>query len=53
MRGRGLQPREMALEQMEADAPLPADRLDQLEGRIGLGEELRLQQALLEFGVGL
>ena len=53
MRGGRLQPHEMALEQMEAEAPLPADGLDQLEGRIGLGEEMRLEQALLEFGVGL
>ena len=53
MRGGKLQAHEMALEQMEAEAPLPADRLDQLEGRIGLGEEMCLQQALLEFGVGL
>ena len=53
MRGGGLQPHEMTLEQMEAEAPLPADGLDQLERRIGLGEEMRLQQALLELGVGL
>src|SRR4030095_7777685 len=46
----------MPLEQMEAPAPLEAQRLDQLERRIRLGEELRLEQALLEFrlllGVG-
>ena len=53
MRSGGLQPGEMALEQVEAVRPLAADGLDQLEGRIGLGEEMCLQQALVEFGVGV
>ena len=39
MSGGGLQPGEMPLEQMEARAPLIADGLDQLEGRVGLGSE--------------
>src|SRR4029079_18042182 len=43
MVGRGLQPREMPLEQMEPPGPFEAQRLDQLERRIRLGQELRLQ----------
>ncbi len=43
----------MALEQIDAEPPLPAHGLDQLEGGVDLGEELTLEQTFLELGVGL
>ena len=41
----------MPLQKVVAHPLLVAQGLDQLEGRIDLGEEVRLQQALLVFGL--